>query len=122
MQSERPVKIRNMLAYGFGEFYGGGSFVVISLLFIFFLADIVGISPFYAGLIVMIGKGWDAISDPFMGHLSDNMKSRYGRRRIFFLIGVIPVAVAFLMLWISVRFDSELSNFRYLFRIHDSCP
>lgn len=101
------------MAYGFGEFYGGGSFIVISLLFIFFLTDVVGISPFLAGLIVMIGKGWDAISDPIMGHLSDNMKSRYGRRRIFFLVGIIPVAVTFCMLWLSVRLESELVSFLY---------
>ncbi|HDP81265.1 MAG TPA: MFS transporter [Spirochaetes bacterium] len=113
MEQLRPVRLRNYIAYAFGEFYGGGSFIVISLLFIYFLTDVVGLSPSLAGLVVLIGKGWDAVSDPIMGYISDNMKTRFGRRRIFFLIGVVPVALTFLMLWIEFRFDNEFYTFLY---------
>ncbi len=109
----RQVKRRNLLAYGFGEFYGGGSFVVISLLFMFFLTDVVKLSPALAGLVVLVGKFWDAISDPLMGYISDNMRTRFGRRRIFFLIGIIPVAVTFTILWISMQFPSDYATFAY---------
>lgn len=113
MQEARQVKLRNLLAYGFGEFYGGGSFVVISLLFMFFLTDVVGMLPALAGLVVLIGKGWDAISDPIMGYITDNIQTRFGRRRFFFLIGVIPIAVTFLILWIQIKTDSQFLLFLY---------
>jgi len=42
---------------------------------------------------------WDAISDPLMGHISDNTRSRWGRRRPYLLIGGIAVAVSFVLMW-----------------------
>ncbi len=113
MAEVRQVKTRNLIAYGFGELYGGGSFIIISLLFLFFLTDVVGLAPSLAGLIVLIGKFWDAVTDPLMGFISDNMRSRFGKRRVFFLVGVIPVAVTFLILWITVRFPSDITTFMY---------
>ncbi len=113
MAEVRQVKTGNLVAYGFGELYGGGSFIIISLLFLFFLTDVVGLSPSLAGLVVLVGKFWDAVTDPVMGFISDNMRTRFGRRRIFFLVGVIPVAVTFLILWVTVRFPSDGMTFLY---------
>lgn len=109
----RPVKLKNLIAYGTGDMYGNGSFVVISLLFMFFLTDVVGISPSMAGAIVLIGKFWDAFSDPLMGYISDNLKTRFGRRRVFFLIGFIPVGVSFALLWVDLHADNTMITFAY---------
>ncbi|MFP3126134.1 MFS transporter [Ectobacillus funiculus] len=103
IQGVRPVRLKNMLAYGFGDLFGGGSFFIIGTLFMVFLTDIVGLSPVEAGGIVALGKIWDALLDPTIGHLSDNLNTKRGRRRIFFLLGIIPVAVSFSMLWIPVE-------------------
>ncbi len=80
--------------------FGGGSFTVIGLLFMFFLTEFVGLAPFLAGVVFAVGKGFDAISDPLMGYISDRTKSRYGRRRVYFLIGIAPIAVSFAALWV----------------------
>jgi oligogalacturonide transporter len=82
--------------------FGGGSFTVIGLLFMFFLTEFVGLAPFVAGVVFAVGKGFDAISDPLMGYISDLTKSRYGRRRIYFLIGIAPIAVSFAALWLPI--------------------
>ncbi len=58
-----------------------------------------GLSAFWLGLIMIIPRLWDAFSDPIVGHLSDNTRSRFGRRRPFLLIGGIAVAVFFVVLW-----------------------
>ncbi|HOT17846.1 MAG TPA: MFS transporter [Bacteroidales bacterium] len=58
-----------------------------------------GISAFWLGLIMIIPRLWDAFSDPIVGHLSDNTRSRFGRRRPYLLIGGIAVAVFFVVLW-----------------------
>ncbi len=113
MLQERTVKLRNMIAYGMGDIYGGGSFIIISLLFMYFLTDTVGLPGVLAGAVMLPGKVWDAISDPMMGYLSDNMKSRFGRRRVFFLWGIVPIAVSYILMWITVRFDSTYITFIY---------
>ncbi|MCK7541929.1 MAG: MFS transporter [Marinilabiliales bacterium] len=48
-----------------------------------------GLSAFWLGLILIIPRLWDAFSDPIVGHLSDNTRSRLGRRRPYLLIGGI---------------------------------
>ncbi len=105
-QDTRKVKTRNILAYGCGDFFGGGSFLIISTLFMVFLTNVAKIPPQYAAIVVLIGKGWDAISDPLFGILSDKTKSRFGRRRIYFLIGIIPIIISYALLWNSFKFDS----------------
>ena len=104
---ERQVKFKNLLAYGIGDIYGGGSFFIISTLFLFFLTQVVGLHPIRAGLVIAVGKIWDAISDPLMGYISDHMQTRFGRRRIFFLIGFIPVGISFALLWVRAAFLPE---------------
>ena len=96
----RPVRWPNLIAYGVGDLYGGGSFVLISLLFLFFLTDVIGLPAASAGLVVMIGKAWDAVLDPLMGYLSDRTRTRFGRRRVYFLAGIVPVWITFALLWI----------------------
>ncbi|NMB64876.1 MAG: MFS transporter, partial [Spirochaetes bacterium] len=78
MNQERKITFKNLLSYGVGDIFGGGSFVVINLLFIYFLTDIAKLNPALAGLVVLAGKAWDAISDPIMGYISDTTKSKYG--------------------------------------------
>ncbi len=105
-QDERKVKTRNILAYGCGDFFGGGSFLIISTLFMVFLTNVAKIPPQYAAIVVLIGKGWDAISDPLFGILSDKTKSKFGRRRIYFLLGIIPIIISYALLWNSVKINS----------------
>jgi len=102
----RPVRIRNLLAYGSGDIYGGGSFLLISMFFLFYLTNVIGLSPAVSGLIIGLGSIWDGISDPMMGYISDNTRTRFGRRRIFFLIGIVPITVSFVLMWLPVRFGN----------------
>ena len=74
-------------AYASGDIYGGGSFIIVGLLLLVYLTNVEGFSGTHAGIIAFIGKAWDAITDPFMGQLSDRTRSRFGRRRIYFLLG-----------------------------------
>lgn len=114
-EQERELKTRNYLAYGLGDLYGGGSFFIISTFSMYFLITVVGLNPVLAGLIPGLGKVWDSISDPLMGYLTDNTRSRFGRRRVFFLIGIIPIVVTFTLIWVPVAFSSQLAIFFYYF-------
>ena len=112
------MKLWKKIMYGVGDIYGGGAFLLISLLFLNYLTDVEMLSPALAGIIIFIGKIWDAVSDPLMGVISDRTKSPFGRRRIYFLLGVIPVFFSFSLLWYSFGITSELAKFFYFLLVY----
>lgn len=76
------------------------------MFYLYFLTDIVGIRPSLAGLVVLLGNIWDAITDPFVGWLSDRSDNKFGRRRIWILGSTLPFALTFALIW-SVRPASD---------------
>ena len=58
-----------------------------------------GVDPRLLGWALGLPRIWDAISDPLMGNISDNTRSRWGRRRPYMFIGAILCMVAFAMIW-----------------------
>ena len=100
-------RLRNYIAYGMGDFLGGGSFNLIGTMYLFFMTGVMGMAPIYAGLLVFVGKLWGAIFDPLMGYISDRTRSRHGRRRIFFIYGMLPIFIFFSALWIPSPFQSQ---------------
>ncbi len=65
-----------------------------------------GLSAFWIGTIMIIPRLWDAFTDPMMGHISDNARTPWGRRRPFILIGAIAVAISFVAMWWGPQSDS----------------
>ncbi len=102
-------------AYGFADIYGGGAFVIIGTFFTVFLTKSLGMSPALAGTIPLIGKVWDAVTDPLMGNIVDRTKSRFGSKRLYILIGSIISAVTFVLMWIGFRSESTMGQ--YLFYV-----
>ncbi|MEM7019263.1 MAG: MFS transporter, partial [Pseudomonadota bacterium] len=51
------------------------------------------------GTIFGISRVWDAVSDPLVGYLSDKTTHRLGRRRLWFVLSLIPIAIAFVMVF-----------------------
>jgi oligogalacturonide transporter len=114
-KQQPPVKSRlsEKLSYACGDIYGGGSFMVFSLLFMNFLVLVEGLPVMATTVIIFIGKLWDAITDPIVGRISDKTRSRFGRRRIFFLIGIVPVFLSFMMLFYSFGLESVTAKIIY---------
>jgi GPH family glycoside/pentoside/hexuronide:cation symporter/oligogalacturonide transporter len=80
----------------------------------FFLTEIIGISIGWAGTIVMVSKIWDAINDPLMGRISDNTRTKIGRRRPFILIGGILLIPAMALLWLPTAISEEYGKVIYV--------
>jgi len=100
-------------SYGFADIYGGGAFVVISTFFTVFLTKALGMSPALAGTIPLIGKVWDAITDPIMGNIVDRTSSRFGAKRFYILVGSIISAITFLLLWTNVGGQSAGGQYAF---------
>lgn len=66
---------------------------------VFFYSDVVGVAAGLVGLAALVSNSWDAVSDPLMGVLSDRTRSRFGRRRIYLLVGALPLGLCVYLLW-----------------------
>ncbi len=99
--------LRKKLAFASADIFGGGSFNIINFLLPGFLALTVGINPFWIGFIMLVARGWDAITDPVMGYISDHTKSRFGKRRIYLIISAPLVLVGMFLLFYPFSFSSE---------------
>jgi len=87
--------------------------MIFSLLFMNFLVLVEGLPVVATTIIIFIGRLWDAVTDSIMGRITDVTRSRFGRRRIYFLIGIIPVFLSFFMLFYSFGIQNEFSKIIY---------
>jgi oligogalacturonide transporter len=102
------------LAYGMGDFYGGGAGTLISFFYLVFLTDVIRISPGLAGTVILISKVYDSVTDPFEGVLSDRTRTKLGRRRPYLLAGIPLVFLSFFAMFYPVTYASETARFVYI--------
>lgn len=96
---KRPTAF--LFGYGVGDFGLNIYWNSLSLILVFWYADVVGLEPHNAGAIFALGVLWDAISDPVVAALAERNKSRYGTYRPFILFGSLLLGVTFtLLFWV----------------------
>ncbi len=81
-----------------------------------YFSSALGLNPTYAGLAISLSIGWDAITDPLMGYISDNTFSKYGKRVPYILGGGIMLILLMYLYWhVPTMFtESQQSLFAYL--------
>ena len=97
--AEDKVPFKQKASYALGslvEAFAGGSLGPMFLP-VFNLGY--GISPGLLGIIGVIHRVWDAIYDPIIANVSDNTRTRWGRRRPYILIGAIATAIVTPLTW-----------------------
>ena len=95
--------VNNILAYAMG-----GMVIVLNLG--------LGMNPALVGLLGALPRLTDALTDPLMGYISDNTRSRWGRRRPYIFCGAIAVGIVFAMLWQLPAGKSEAFYFWWFLR------
>ena len=65
----------------------------------FFYTNIVGVSGTMVGLAIAIALFFDAVSDPFVGAISDRWRSKWGRRHPFMFAGPVPVMICLFLIY-----------------------
>ena len=110
----KTMKKSERAFFALADLYGGGGQAMIGVIYpLFFLIEIVKLSPYLAGLVVLISELWDAISDPLMGVICDNTRTKMGRRRPYILVGGVLLVAAFALTFLPVGFESEMRRFLY---------
>lgn len=92
-------RLKRLMGYGVGDFGLNIYWNSLSLILVFWYAEVVGLEPKTAGLIYFIGLIWDAISDPVVATLSERTKTRWGSYRPFVLFGSFLLAPSFCLLF-----------------------
>jgi Na+/melibiose symporter-like transporter len=85
--------------YGFGSIAFGVKDNGFSYFLGFFYAQVVGLPAATVGLAIMFAFILDAFIDPIIGQLSDNTRTRWGRRHPFMYLSAVPVGASYLLLW-----------------------
>jgi GPH family glycoside/pentoside/hexuronide:cation symporter len=97
-----PITTQNSpMAYGLGSFGLESLGTVFAGFYMFYYIDELGLAVAMAGIINVIYAIWDAVNDPLAGFLSDNTRTRWGRRRPWLLTG-LPFYVGILVLVYAV--------------------
>ncbi len=99
--SRSRLSVGQLCAYGSGIIAYQFPHVALATLAMPIFNVEVGLSPVVVGAILMIGRLWDAITNPVIGNLSDNTRTRWGRRRPFLVAGAILTALAYPFVWLS---------------------
>lgn len=106
---------RAKLMYGSGNLGYATTSQTVSNFIMFFGTSVLGISGTLVGLAVALSVFWDGISDPLVGHISDNFHSKkHGKRTIFMIIGTVGMVVFNILLWSVPNALSEGVKFVWL--------
>jgi len=87
------------LAYGSGAIIDGMTSAALTYFLLFYLTTVCGLSGTLAGTALLIGLLVDGVADPVIGLLSDNTRSRHGRRFPYILGSTLPIAILFGLLF-----------------------
>ena len=94
-----PLDLRTKLFYGFGSVSFGVKDNGFSYMLLLFYNQVVGLAAPLVGLALMVALVIDAVVDPLIGQISDNLRTPLGRRHPFMYAAALPVAVSYLALW-----------------------
>ena len=113
---ERITKVGmgQKIAFGFGML-ANQMFPAALGVFIIVLVQDLGFAALLWGIIQFAPRIFDAVTDPLMGFISDNTKSKWGRRRQYVFIGGIMMGIAYVAMWQLYEDDGIMYNFIYFF-------
>lgn len=96
---EDEYSLKKAVKYSFGGFTDVIFLQFFTFLIFTFYFSVAGLN---AGLITLgfiIWSIWNAINDPLLGAISDRSGLKWGRRKPFIILGIIPLLVINVLLW-----------------------
>ena len=112
--TQAKLTLSEKLAYGAGDLGTAITTNLLSFYLLIFFTNVAGLDPALAGLVLLIGKIFDAINDPIIGVLSDRTKSKMGRRLPWMLYAAIPFGLSFVAQWLVPSTDKMVLFWYYV--------
>lgn len=95
----RPLTKSETIGYSSGNFAKSLQWNSIGYLLLFYFTDIVGISPSFAGLIILVSLLWDGATDPPIAYLTDRYRHKFHSYQQLLLLGAPLCAISFILLF-----------------------
>ena len=96
-QKREPLSLPVKVAYGVGQLAEGVKNASFEMVAFFYYSQVLELSGALTGLALFIAICFDAISDPVIGVVSDNFRSKWGRRHPFMYAAALPLAISFIL-------------------------
>uniref|UniRef100_UPI00404A5FF6 MFS transporter n=1 Tax=Flavobacterium sp. TaxID=239 RepID=UPI00404A5FF6 len=110
--SKHKVPMGQKIAFGLGML-ANQMFPAALGIFIVVLVENLGFPGWMLGVIYFVPKLFDAVTDPIMGFITDNTKSKWGRRRQYVFVGAVVMGLSFAVMWQLYSDNSVNYNFTY---------
>lgn len=110
-----PLTFVQKVNYSWGDFAEAVVSIGLGQFLLFYLTAVVGMSGSLAGTALALTLVVDAFVDPMVGYVSDNLRTRWGRRHPFMFAAAIPMAISTGLLFSIPKMGSETALFAYVF-------
>ncbi len=98
-KANSKIRLGEKLGYGSGDLASGLILNFFGFFLLYYFVDLGGLSPAAIGLMLLITKLIDAVTDPVMGALADRTRTRWGRYRPYLLFGPVPLAFCLVLIF-----------------------
>ncbi len=98
-QKDERLSIGQIVSYSLPAFSTAMIMMTVGIYLPNFYTDELGVTAGMLSWVFLFGRIWDAVTDPAMGHISDRTRTRWGRRRPYFLISILPIWLLFYLIW-----------------------
>ena len=103
-----PFKVK--FSYGLSGYCSFIAWTAFSYYGLYFFTDVVGLSAAFAGAMISLGTLWDAVTDPIVGGISDNLKCKYGRRRPLIIGVAVPFVLIAILMFTNWGFSEPVAK------------
>lgn len=109
---KKKVPTGQKIAFGIGMLANQMFPAALGIFMVVLVRDL-GFPPLLWGIVFFFPRIFDAITDPIMGFISDNTRSRWGRRRQYVFLGALVMGISYIVMWQLHKENSLLFNFSY---------
>lgn len=117
MQQKKYLNFGQKVAYGLGDFGCNFCFTFVSSFVLIYLTDAVGLNSAVVGMLMMISKLLDGVTDVLFGTMIDKTHTRLGKARPWMIWTFVPLAVT-VFLEFSIPAWSQQLQYAYFFVIY----
>ena len=102
------TSLSEKVGYGFGDMSSSMFWKIFSYYLPFFYSNIFGLRLDQVGVLLVVTRIWDAVSDPMMGVIADRTRTKWGKYRPYLLLMALPFAISGIFLFTTPAVSSTM--------------